>query len=372
MDTPKRLLLNDIQEKHKRVVHFLDTHNLHAIWLTRRDNFAWYTGSADNRIMNTEPFPQLGLFITRNTTHLITEKTDPCWLTDDAVGEQNIELCVYDWYEQDTKNRLLSTLSGKLPVGTDTPAQGFKYIGDHFSLLRFPLTSSEQHQYRCLCNDCTAVLQSAAKSVIPGQTERQIAAQLAERCIMADITPSVLLISADSRVWCSPNWLSVSYPIERYAALTVVGHRNGLQVAVSRMIALEKLPPTIEAAYYAATRIEAVYVHCTLPGYTLGTILCAGIAAYRAEGFPNEWRMQPQGGVTGYAPTELLALPDGAQTVQPYYPIRWSPKIYGVGPEDTLLVLPDHNEILTSTDDWPMVEVEVNDLRCYCPDIMRL
>jgi hypothetical protein len=168
----------------------------------------------------------------------------------------------------------------------------------------------------------------------------------------------------------SPYHFAESHHLFLYSAL--VGIRDGLHAALRRMVAIDKLPLDLESRYRASMHVGAAYYSYMQPGYRLSDVLQRGIATYAAEGYPEEWRMQWQGGGVGYSYYEPLATPDCHETIAPYSAVAWSSSIGEACSENTYLVLPDHNEILTSTSSWPMIEVLVNGSVYYCPDILRL
>jgi hypothetical protein len=52
--------------------------------------------------------------------------------------------------------------------------------------------------------------------------------------------------------------------------------------------------------------------------------------------------------------------------------VAWSAAVNGIRSEDTVLVLPDHGEVLTNTEEWPVFEVQVQGDIYHRPDILRL
>jgi Xaa-Pro aminopeptidase len=94
-------------------------------------------------------------------------------------------------------------------------------------------------------------------------------------------------------------------------------------------------------------------------GASLGEVLDAGLSQYEHEGFPDEWRLHHQGGLTGYAGREIFATPGEPHRLSRHQVVAWNPSITRVKSEDTVLVTADGCEILTRTDDWPRKLVTV-------------
>ena len=110
------------------------------------------------------------------------------------------------------------------------------------------------------------------------------------------------------------------------------------------------------------------------PGRSLGEIFRDGQAAYARVGFPDEWRQHHQGGVVGYEPREYLGMPDSADKVSIGQALAWNPSIAGAKVEDTILVAPQGNEIITSIAGWPAISVAVpgRDAAIVCPQALEI
>jgi antitoxin VapB len=97
----------------------------------------------------------------------------------------------------------------------------------------------------------------------------------------------------------------------------------------------------------------------------------AGLAAYRREGYPEEWRLHHQGGPTGYATREYLATPSSDEVLLERQPMAWNPSITGTKSEDTFLVARDGPTYVTMSDSWPTQTVNVDGLAIRRPAILE-
>ena len=94
-------------------------------------------------------------------------------------------------------------------------------------------------------------------------------------------------------------------------------------------------------------------IAATRPGRTIGAVFAVGEKAYAEAGFPDEWRHHHQGGSTGYVGREVRATPGNSTEILPNQPFAWNPSIAGTKSEDTILVKPGDNSILSFTGNWP-------------------
>jgi antitoxin VapB len=100
--------------------------------------------------------------------------------------------------------------------------------------------------------------------------------------------------------------------------------------------------------------VDAALMGATRPGATLGEIFAVCQKVYADAGFPDEWKLHHQGGLTGYQGRENRATPGSSTRVLPNQAYAWNPSIAGTKSEDTILVLPDRTEIISATGQWPM------------------
>ena len=110
----------------------------------------------------------------------------------------------------------------------------------------------------------------------------------------------------------------------------------------------------------------------TVPGARVGHVFNLAKKTYQATGFDNEWDLHHQGGPTGYRTRYYTATENSNDLVIANSAFAWNPSITGTKCEDTLLVLEDHNELITQAPDWPQIEVECEHMSIQRPDILVL
>ncbi|MCU0486425.1 MAG: hypothetical protein MUC85_10000, partial [Anaerolineales bacterium] len=75
---------------------------------------------------------------------------------------------------------------------------------------------------------------------------------------------------------------------------------------------------------------------------------------------------------TGYEPREVLAAPASKNVITLGQVLAWNPTIAGAKVEDTILVGPHSNEILTRTSLWPVAAIQVPGLPGEVPCALAL
>lgn len=366
MHIPARLLQDELNEKRNRVSRFLNDYRLHGVWLALPENFAWYTAGGSSN-------PNTGLLILKDVTYLIAPTADGERLLQEEINGHGVELRPYDWHRPQAKTDLLARLTNGLKIGSDVRcADQFLLLPQEIARLRVLLTPAEQYRYRVLCGELTRLVHDTAYQIKSGQSEREVAAEITYQLLKVGITPTRLLVGADSRLRRYIDVPPTDNRICEMATLSVIGQRSGLQATLTRLVAVDKITTEVEGQHRAVAKVAAHYIHYTRPGRTFREILEIGAGVYAKEGYAGEWEAHCQGGLIAYAPCELQATPETSQRVEPYQAMAWQASIGGIKSEDTMLVLPDRITVLTRTDDWPVIEIQLDGENYYQPDILRL
>lgn len=358
----------ELQEKWRRVVEYLERKGLDGVLLTRQDNFSWFTGGKDNHVATVEDAGAATLYITKEDVTLITTNIEAPRLLVEEISDYGYQLKSVPWYEG-TEAAIQDLIAGK-KVGSDTGFPGTVDIMGDFPTLRYCLTQNEVKRIKALGLKTGRAVEYTCQTIEPGQTEHEIAAVMCQRLLAQGITPTVALVAVDERIEKFRHPIPTDKRLEKYAMLVVCARQGGLTVAATRLVHFGALSDELRKKHEAVIRIDATLMANTRVGVTVGDILRKGIAAYEAEGFAGEWKLHHQGGPCGYANREYLAVPDCTAIVQCNQAFAWNPSITGTKSEDTILVTETGVEIITSTGDWPAVSVEVNGKLYPRPEIL--
>jgi antitoxin VapB len=151
--------------------------------------------------------------------------------------------------------------------------------------------------------------------------------------------------------------LPTEAPLGRHALLAVTAEREGLHVSLTRLVSFGEPPADLAERVRAVAEVDAAMLAASRPGTTTGELLDVAAAAYAERGFPEEWRLHHQGGITGYRGREVFAVPGEATQLPPLGAVAWNPSIAGgAKSEDTALVSEDGVEVVTRTASLPELE----------------
>ena len=174
----------------------------------------------------------------------------------------------------------------------------------------------------------------------------------------------------------------------------MTAERDGLHVSLTRLLSFGSPPESLQRLHRACAEVDAAMLIASRPGTAVGEIFGIAVRAYEERGFPDEWRLHHQGGITGYQGREVFAVPDLAGTptagatlvnlsgaaavpanslllafvlvpagdstpLPDSCAVAWNPSITGgAKSEDTALVSSDGIEVLTRTPELPELDVD--------------
>jgi len=218
--------------------------------------------------------------------------------------------------------------------------------------LRLELDGDELACYRTSGAAVANAMRETLAQLRPEWTELRTAAELAARARARGFTTPVVLVAGDARQLVHRHPLPTEAALGRHALLAVTAEREGLHVSMTRLVSFGPPPHELAELVRAAAEVDAAYLAASRPGATLGEVFAAGAEAYAAQGFPEEWRLHHQGGLTGYRGREVFAVPGEPTPIPERAALAWNPSVTGgAKSEDTVLLTPDGLEVVTRTPD---------------------
>jgi Xaa-Pro aminopeptidase len=354
--------------KLNRVRQLLEQQGLDAAVFTSTANFAWLTGGDSHVGLASDTGPSAAL-VTRDRVVVLCDNIEAPRIAAEETGDLGVEMCIYPWWEGLSEERIRD-IAGSDRWLADIPMTGRPAIEALMYPLRAALDDSEVETYRELGLVTGLALEEAAQSVEIGQSEHEVAAELARGLLKRGATPTVLLIAADERISRFRHPIPTSKRVERMCMLVAGARMKGLICSATRIVHFGKLPQALEEKHRAVCTVDAALLAHTVPGETAGDAMKAGIAAYTAAGYPDEWTLHHQGGPTGYRPREFRATAESIQVIAPEQAFAWNPSITGTKSEDTVLAREPAPLVLTVSMEWPVISAGPPGARFERPDIL--
>lgn len=348
----------ELAAKEQRVRDLLDRENLDGLLLSKHANFAWMTGGGSNYVAVNAETGVAHALVTRAGKWIICDNIEARRVMEEEVSGLGFGSESYYWYE----DRLASALDRLAPgarLGSDTGRAGMRDVDARLGALRASLLPAEVERYRELGAITAGCMTEACRRVRPGMTEHEVAGVLCAELIARGAFPVVALIAADERAFRYRHPIPTERRVENHVMLVICGRKRGLILSMTRVVHFGPLPAELRRKHDAATKVDAALIAGTVPGARIGDVFQAGVEAYAAAGFPDEWRLHHQGGPTGYVGREFRATPDCDQLVVENQAFAWNPSVAGTKSEDTVIAFSSGPEVISATPELPGRDVEM-------------
>ena len=346
-------LRSELEAKYARLAALMDEHGWEAILLSRHENIAWATaGRVAARVGPTET-AVCSLLLTRaGKRYCIAPNNEAARLAAEEFPGLDYEPVLYPWADGDACD-LAHKIAGP-EIASDAAHPGFYPV--NLTAQRTPLLPTEVERFRALGAAVAASTSRVLKTLAPGVTEDEMAARVAAGLLAQHITPTVLLMAADERIFRFKHAVPRSGVLRNYGMLNLCARRWGLAISITRFVHFGPMPATLAANFEKAAAINAALLHATRAGATSAALYAAAARSYADAGVPDEINQHHQGGPCGYLERDWVATPTGTQTVDPVQAFAWNPSLQGAKAEDTAVLSDGAIENLTATPDLPAID----------------
>lgn len=347
-----------IERNHKRVKNYLKEKNLNAVILASRANFAWFTAGGLNYVNAASEQGIAAIYIDPDNCVCVTDNKETARIREEELANTGIEIRESLWYDCEQMAGIWKDLAGGKNIAADidvTPLNA-KPLDADFDKLRFELSETEIQNYRELGKIAGICLEEAGKVISPGMSELEIASIMSGCCLRSEARPWVILIAADDRIKKYRHPIPTANRLEKMVELILCVEKYGLIVSCTRIISFGPLDEDTRKRHDAVVNIDTAFITSTQPGTKLKDIFNQGLKAYEESGFPDEWKLHHQGGPCGYLPRDFVAGPDIKGTTKENQAFAWNPSITGTKSEDTIITTKNQPEIISLSENWPMIE----------------
>ena len=328
--------------RHQQIRAVLDGVGLDAVVLRRPENFAWYSGGADNRVDHASVVGVAGIVVTRAGEHVVTDNIEAPRMREEQVPGWDV--AEYAWHAG--PGDLIRDLTGSGAVGSDAPGPAEVDVAAVIAPLRYRLDDDAVVRYRALAADAVSAVDAACAALDPAMTEPEAAGALSGACRAANLFASALMVGGAARLPRYRHPIPAGGPLGARALVVVCAERGGLYANLSRFVHFEPPDAELAARLEACQGILTRMREATRPGRTLGDLFDDCRRFYAEAGHPDGWRHHHQGGLTGYRSREVIAAPGAALEIATGQAFAWNPSLPGAKAEETFLLTPDGPEIL--------------------------
>ncbi|HLU21243.1 MAG TPA: M24 family metallopeptidase [Bacillaceae bacterium] len=349
----------------RRILSQKDTE---TILMTQQKNVSWFIGGRTHINIASEPSCCFVL-VTSDECVLIVNNIEAKRMIDEElasdIANEITDTKVWNWYEPHTRDTIIQTLTAGKSIKTDVELE------NDFLEIRSIIPDSRLDELRKLGVLTAQAIEQTAKDIQQGDSEYKIAGKLAFRCYERELDPVVNLIAVDERAFLRRHPLPTSKQLDTYAMLVVCARKDGLIASATRLVHFGEISEEIKQKHEAVVTIDAQIIAATKSGTSLTHLYEDLKQYYHASGFGEEYQFHHQGGLTGYATRERLSTPSEKLKVKNGQLYAWNPTIAGVKSEDTILVQNQQAEIITVTDEFPSIDIEVDGKVYQRPAILQ-
>jgi Xaa-Pro aminopeptidase len=357
----------DLEGKQARVMALLQEVGCDGLLVLEPANFAWLTSGAASRGI-LDPDELSALYYSTDQRWVLASNVDAQRLFDEELDGLGFQLKEWPW--QWGRAQLLADLCQGRTVACDRPLGNCQLVVEPLRRLRRATTVYEQACYRALGLIVSHALEATCRTLERGETEREIAGQLSHRLFHRGAQPLHIEVAADGRSRLYRQCGYTALPVQRYCVLSVTARKYGLCATASRAVCFDEPDPRFRKEHDAACKISATYLASSWPDAVPRQVLAAGQRVYLMTGFEHEWRLCPQGHVTGRLPVELALTPDTTELFQSGWPVAWRSSVGAAFSCDTLVVTDDGPQVVTPTELWPTKRIRVQGADFFRPDLL--
>ncbi|MBX3443474.1 MAG: aminopeptidase P family N-terminal domain-containing protein [Planctomyces sp.] len=344
---------HEVDRRHAMLAEYLALRNLDALLLTRPENFAWLSGGGDST--RRGPGDAVAtLFITPEARLVLCSSADSGQLFDRELSGLGFQLKERPWTED--RNILVRDLCRGRTIASDDVGTSLHQDLADFRML---LAERDVAALRSLAVELTHAVEATARQCQRGETEAEVAGQIAHRMMKRNIVPVTIQVLADGQGRRYRHWAYSDDHIERFAVLTAIGRRNGLHCGVSRTLCFSSPPQQLIEWHQHAALIQATGMYFSHPGWEFLETWSRMARIYEKFGAADEWRAAEQAEVIGYDACEAAIVPGSSRRFVAGSAVFWHPSVRSTVAGDTMLVRPQGLEVLTIGENWPMLPILV-------------
>jgi Xaa-Pro aminopeptidase len=357
----------DLENKQSQVANLLREIGCAGLLVLDPDNFAWLSsGAAARGVLDPAALP--ALYYSPDQRWLIASNTDSQRLFDEELDGLGFQLKQWPWHGD--REQLLADLCHGRAVACDAPRAGLKPVGEPLRRWRRVLSVYEQACLSTLGEIVSHALEATCRSLNPNDTEREAAGQLYHRLVHRGAQPILVQAAADGRLRRYRQCGYTALPIQQSCVLRVTARKYGLCATASRSFCFGEPDPGFRKEHEAACKVSATYIASSWPDAMPRQILATGRYVYRITGFEHEWRVAPQGFVTGRVPVELNLSPHTDELFQKNWAVSWDATIGSASSCDTFLLSEEGPVSMTPTEFWPLKRIRVQGAEFLRPDLL--
>eukprot|EP00913_Durusdinium_trenchii_P008960 g8426.t1 len=282
------------------------------------------------------PETTAAIFITPQARVVVTNNVDSVQIFERDLAGLGFQLKQRAWHEPHVG--LLEDLCRGRIVASDTGFSRTNDISVHLSGMRLPLTEPECNRARRLGRRVAHAVEATARHCQSGQTEADIAAEVAHRLIRHLAVPVRIQVAGDGRAERYRHWSYGSDPVRKFCTISAIAQRDGLCLGVSRTFSFGEAPTSLHGTHSRAMLMQATGMYFSQGDWELFEVWKRVKRIYEKFGFADEWQNARQAEIIGYEVTEIPVVPKSEFRLAPQMMVYWHPTVGAAAGGDSILV----------------------------------
>ena len=361
--------VRDVAAKQERVSKFLTENGFDALLLEEAHNVSWMTAGANvARAGSCETIASV--FMTPGARVVVTNNVDSPLLFERELFGLGFQLKERAW--QLPRGGLIRDLCLGRNVASDTGAYGTTNVSQLLRDVRMPLSDLECDRLRQLGRVVVHAVESTARNVNAGQTEAEVAGEVAHRLIKRTVAPEQIRVAADGRNERFRHWSYGNDSIENYVTISCIARRWGLCAGVTRTVVLGEIPDNLKEAHRRLVLMHATGLFFSRHDVRFSELWPKVHRIYEKFGLPHEWRMAEQADLIEYETRSASLVRDEDYHISGPTALHWHPSAGPAICGDTVLIRPDATEMITPLGNWPRLTISVRGATVQSAGILQL
>jgi Xaa-Pro dipeptidase len=179
---------------------WLEERDLSAALLGSQANFAWITAGGHSHVSVGESGGVASILVTLEGAYLVTTNIELRRILDEELFGLPFEAVDYAWHRPEQRGVIVARLCDAGRAVCDLEGESMAQAAGELAKLRYVMLPPEVERYRALGKDAAEAVESACRSAESGDSELDVASQVAYECTRRNILPLVNLVAADERI----------------------------------------------------------------------------------------------------------------------------------------------------------------------------
>ncbi len=357
---------SDVLRKINLLREYMHGKKKNATLIRRTDNFSWITSGARSYISISNFFGAAFVIVTLENSYVLTKNIESKRLKNEELPD-NFEMIEIPWFE-DIEKFTKNFLSDK-----DFVDDSESEFSNFLSHSRIELSEYEVNNYKNLGLKSSQALERSMKEINQYMTEIDVKALVEYELAKAGLDVLLVLVYGDKSRLLYRHNLPQNLKIGDKCTVSICAKENGLVASATRTVEFKK-DFDFEEQYKINAIIDTQILEELFKTRSLNEMFSKIKDIYKKNGYPDEWKLHHQGGITGYNSREFIASPYSNVDIRNNMAFAWNPTITGTKFEDTYLKTENRLIPLTfmTNSNWPILNLEIEDKKYQKPGILFL